>query len=83
VEIGRVFNFAVISLCGLMGLGLALWRKVPAAGLMAWVFVLLPAPYYLVTVHARFRHPLEPLICILGVYLFQRAEPRKGKTATI
>jgi hypothetical protein len=30
-------------------------------------------PYYLVTVHARFRHPLEPLIAILGVYLFQSA----------
>jgi hypothetical protein len=33
-------------------------------------------PYYIVTVHARFRHPLEPLICILGVYLFQSAERR-------
>jgi 4-amino-4-deoxy-L-arabinose transferase-like glycosyltransferase len=83
VEVGRVFNFAVASLCGLMGLGLALWRRVPAAGLMVWAFVLLPVPYYLVTVHARFRHPLEPLICILGVYLFQCAEPRKGKIAAI
>ncbi len=51
----------------------------PAAGLMAWAFVLLPIPYYLVTVHARFRHPLEPLICILGVYLFQTAGPRAAE----
>jgi 4-amino-4-deoxy-L-arabinose transferase-like glycosyltransferase len=83
VEVGRVFNFAVVSLSGLMGLGLALWRRVPAAGLMAWAFLLLPVPYYLVTVHARFRHPLEPLICILGVYLFQSAEWRKGKISAI
>ena len=56
-----------------MGLALALRRRIPAASLFAWTFVLLPLPYYLITVHARFRHPLEPLICILGVYLFQSA----------
>jgi hypothetical protein len=59
-----------------MGLALALWRKAPAAGLFAWAFLLLPLVYYCVTVHARFRHPLEPLMVILGVYLFQSAEPR-------
>jgi len=76
VEAGRVLNFAFISLAGLLGLALALARRVPAAGLFAWAFVLLPIPYYLVTVHARFRHPLEPLISILAVYLFQSAHPR-------
>jgi hypothetical protein len=69
-------NFAFISLAGLLGLGLALRRRVPAAGLFAWAFLLLPIPYYVVTVHARFRHPLEPLIAVLGVYLFQSAEKR-------
>jgi hypothetical protein len=73
-ELGRTLNFAFISLAGLLGLALALRRRVPAAGLFAWAFVLLPLPYYLVTVHARFRHPLEPLICILGVHLFQSAD---------
>jgi 4-amino-4-deoxy-L-arabinose transferase-like glycosyltransferase len=72
-EAGRTLNFGFISLAGLFGLALALRRRVPAAGLFAWAFLLLPIPYYLVTVHARFRHPLEPLICILGVYLFQSA----------
>jgi len=79
VEAARVLNFAFISLAGLLGLGLALGRRVPAAGLFAWAFVLLPIPYYLVTVHARFRHPLEPLICVLGVYLFQSAGPRASR----
>jgi hypothetical protein len=30
--------------------------------------------YYAVAAHARFRHPLEPLMVVFGVYLFQSAE---------
>ena len=76
VEFFRVLSFAFTSLAGLLGLALALHRRLPAAGLFAAAFLLLPIPYYLVTVHARFRHPLEPLICVLAVYLFQSAERR-------
>ena len=76
-ELGRTLNFAFISLAGLLGLALALRHRIPAAGLFAWAFLLLPIPYYLVTVHARFRHPLEPLITILGVYLFQSARQKR------
>jgi hypothetical protein len=78
-EAGRTLNFGFISLAGLFGLALALRNRVPAAGLFAWAFLLLPLPYYIVTVHARFRHPLEPLIAILGVYLFQSAQPRRSQ----
>jgi 4-amino-4-deoxy-L-arabinose transferase-like glycosyltransferase len=74
VEYGRSLNFVFASVCGLLGLGLALWRRAPAAGLMAWAFLLLPLVYYGVAAHARFRHPLEPLMVVLGVYLFQSAE---------
>jgi 4-amino-4-deoxy-L-arabinose transferase-like glycosyltransferase len=81
VEAGRILNFAFLSIAGLMGLALALHRRVPAAGLFAWAFLLLPIPYYLITVHARFRHPLEPLICILIVYLFQSAQPTPYQSA--
>jgi len=75
-EFGRSLNFGFISITGLLGLALALRNRVPAAGLFGWAFLLLPIPYYFVTAHARFRHPLEPLIAILGVYLFQSARPR-------
>jgi hypothetical protein len=54
---------------------LALHRRTPASPLFALAFLVLPAPYYLVSVQARFRHPLEPLITILAVYLFQSAGP--------
>jgi hypothetical protein len=74
VEAGRVLNYAFISLAGLLGLALALRNRVPAAGLFAWAILLLPMTYYFITVGARFRHPLEPLLCIFGVYLFQSAK---------
>jgi hypothetical protein len=73
-EYGRSLNFQFTSIAGLLGLALALKRRVPGAVLFAWAFLLLPLVYYMVTVHARFRHPLEPLIAILSVYLFQSAE---------
>ncbi len=73
-EYGRNLNFQFTSLAGLFGLALALRRRVPATWLFFWAFLLLPLTYYFVTVHARFRHPLEPLIAILAVYLFQSAE---------
>ena len=78
VEYARSLNFVFASVCGLMGLALALWRRAPAAGLFAWAFLLLPLVYYAVAAHARFRHPLEPLLVVLGVYLFQSAEPRRS-----
>jgi 4-amino-4-deoxy-L-arabinose transferase-like glycosyltransferase len=79
VEFLRLFNYGFISLAGILGLLLALRNRIPAAGLLAWVFALLPLPYYTVFVQARFRHPFEPLLTIFAVYLFQSATPRKTR----
>lgn len=73
-EVIRVLNYSFLSLGGLLGLGLALRRRVPGAWLFFWAFALTPLVYYAITVQARFRHPLEPLITVLIVYLFQSAE---------
>ena len=78
VEYFRELNYCLFSVTGLLGLVLALKRRIPAAGLFAWAFLLLPLTYYFITVQARFRHPLEPLIAILTVYLFQSAERRRS-----
>jgi asparagine N-glycosylation enzyme membrane subunit Stt3 len=51
-------------------------RKVEGAGLFAAIFLLLPLPYYLVTVQPRFRHPMEPLIAVLAVFLFRSAKEK-------
>ena len=79
LELPRTISYSIISFAGLMGLALALWHHVPASGLFAWIFLLLPLPYYTVFVQARFRHPLEPVITILAVYLFQSATPRRAR----
>lgn len=79
VEVGRQFNFNVISVAGLLGLALALRQRAPGSILFLWIFLLLPLVYYIVTVHARFRHPFEPILAVLAVNLFQSAEPRKPK----
>ena len=77
LEYLREFHYCFWSITGLLGLGLAIKKRIPAAKLFAWAFFLLPLIYYAVTVPPRFRHPLEPLITILTVYLFQSAEKRR------
>ena len=74
LEFGRELSYCFLSVTGVLGLLLSLRNRIPAAGLFAWAFAFLPMTYYFVTVSARFRHPLEPLIAIFSVYLFQSAE---------
>jgi hypothetical protein len=81
VEYVRLLSYSFLSACGLLGLALALRRRVPGANLMGLIFLLAPLPYYFVTVQARFRHPLEPLIAILAVYLFRSTQPRTARAA--
>jgi hypothetical protein len=78
----RQLSYCFLSVCGLLGLGLMLKLKVEGAGLFALIFVLLPLPYYLVTVQPRFRHPMEPLIAVLAVYLFRSAGSRKQEVGS-
>ncbi len=76
----RQLSYCFISVCGLLGLALMLRRRVEGAGLFAAIFVLLPLPYYLVTVQPRFRHPMEPLIAVLAVYLFRSTEKKRRES---
>ena len=73
-EVIRELQYAFVSLSGLLGLTLALRRKIPGAWLFFWGLAVPPLIYYLITVQARFRHPLEPILCVLSVYLFQSAD---------
>ena len=73
-EAVRRVNFAFLSFSGILGLALAIRRHIPGAWLFFWAFAIYPFLYYFVTVQARFRHPLEPIICVLSVYLFQSAD---------
>jgi hypothetical protein len=75
-EFARGLNYAFASLAGLLGLFLALRRHVVGSWLFAMAFLTVPLTYYIVAAHARFRHPIEPLILILSVFLFQSAQKR-------
>jgi 4-amino-4-deoxy-L-arabinose transferase-like glycosyltransferase len=71
--------FLASSVLMFWGLGRALRRHVPGAWLLFWLILLYPAIYYVVFPMPRYRHPIEPEITILGVYLLTEAS-RKNRT---
>jgi len=79
-EAVREWAYCLGSITGVLGLILALRRRLPAAGLFAWAVVLLPSIYYFIIAGSRFRNPLEPIFAVLTVYLFEQAEMRWGFT---
>ena len=65
--------FLASSVLMLWGLGRALRQRRPGAWLLFWLILLYPAIYYVVYPGQRYRHPIEPEITILGVYLLTEA----------
>jgi len=67
--------FLVWSVLGIWGAGRAVRRKLRGAWLFAGLLLTYPTTYYFVFPHARYRHPIEPELVILAVYLiFQTSE---------
>jgi len=73
-EAVRESAYCLTSIAGILGLLLALKRRLPAAGLFTCAIVLLPLIYYFIIPGSRFRNPMEPFLAILIVYLFQETE---------
>lgn len=70
------------SILALWGLGLALLRRKPGAWLLFWLILLYPAIYYAVYAIPRYRHPIEPELLILCVFLVEEAvRPKVPKVA--
>jgi len=65
--------FLASSVLAFWGLGRALHRRKPGAWLLFWLILLYPAIYYVVYPGQRYRHPIEPEMTILGVYLLTEA----------
>ncbi|HJS99832.1 MAG TPA: glycosyltransferase [Terriglobales bacterium] len=70
--------FLASSVLALWGLGRALRRKIPGATLFFWLILVYPAVYYLVFPHPRYRHPIEPEMLLLGVYLITQASKKSS-----
>jgi 4-amino-4-deoxy-L-arabinose transferase-like glycosyltransferase len=65
----RSSAFLATSVMALWGLGRALRQKRPGAWLFAGLVLTYPTVYYFVFPHARYRHPMEPELLILVVFL--------------
>jgi 4-amino-4-deoxy-L-arabinose transferase-like glycosyltransferase len=70
--------FLASSVLAVWGLARAVRKHVPGIWLFFWLILLYPAVYYIVFPHARYRHPIEPELGILMVYIASQAE-RTGK----
>jgi 4-amino-4-deoxy-L-arabinose transferase-like glycosyltransferase len=68
--------FLASSLLMFWGLGRALRQGKPGAWLMFWLILLYPAIYYVVYPGQRYRHPIEPEMAILGVFLLTETSKR-------
>ncbi len=77
VDLGRDLFFSLNSILAIFGLGVALRRKLRGAMLFFWMFLSIPMIYYFTFTHPRYRHPIEPEMLLVSVYLFTAVEMRK------
>lgn len=71
--------FLASSIIALWGLFRALRQKRRGAWLFAGLALTYPTTYYFVFPHARYRHPIEPELLILAVFLFSEARLRSSR----
>ena len=69
--------FMVSSVFAFWGLGRALRKHRPGAWLFFWLILCYPAVYYFVFPHPRYRHPIEPELGILILYVISEAERKQ------
>lgn len=73
--VARHVEFALAAVFAFAGLILTFVKKNPYRWLLAPFLVIYPLPYYLVNPFPRYKHPIEPVMTILIVYLL--AESRE------
>jgi hypothetical protein len=61
--------FLATSVLAIWGAGRAVRQKARGAWLFAGLILTYPTTYYFVFPHARYRHPIEPELLILAVFL--------------
>jgi hypothetical protein len=73
--------FLASSVLAIWGAGRALRLKKPGAWLFAGLILTYPTVYYFVFPHARYRHPIEPELFILAVFLITEVRSRGARGA--
>jgi hypothetical protein len=75
--------FLASSVLALWGMGRALRQKRPGAWLFAGLVATYPTVYYFVFPHARYRHPIEPELFILAVFLLSEVRRNASPKAMV
>lgn len=70
----RTSGFLASSVLAIWGLIRALQTHKPGAWLFLWLVFAYPTVYYFVFPGARYRHPIEPELLILAVFLFSEVK---------
>jgi 4-amino-4-deoxy-L-arabinose transferase-like glycosyltransferase len=70
--------FLASSILMFWGLGRALRQHRPGAWLFFWLIVSYTTIYYVVFPHPRYRHPIEPQMAILAVYLITEEKSKRN-----
>jgi hypothetical protein len=78
----RTSLFLAWSVLSIWGAARAVRQKIDGAWLFAGLLLTYPTNYYFVFPHARYRHPIEPELIILAVFLLLQAgrEPESSLT---
>ncbi|HVP50328.1 MAG TPA: glycosyltransferase family 39 protein [Candidatus Bathyarchaeia archaeon] len=76
----RTSLFLATSLLAFGGLYFAVRNRVHAVFLFVSLIVFYPLVYYVSFPHPRYRHPIDPMLLMLTVYLFTQARPRRAHT---
>lgn len=65
------------SVLAIWGLALAIRKHQPGGWLFFWLMMLYPLAYYIAFVLPRYRHPIEPELLILIMYVVSEAVPKR------
>ena len=79
LEQARTSLFLATSLLAFGGLFFAIRNRVHGVFLFASLLIFYPLVYYVSFPHPRYRHPIDPMLTMLAVYLFTQAKPRATK----
>jgi len=71
--------FLASSVLAIWGVLRALRQRKFGAPLFAVLMLVYPAVYYFVFAHPRYRHPIEPEMMIVGVFLITQAESKASR----
>jgi 4-amino-4-deoxy-L-arabinose transferase-like glycosyltransferase len=73
LRIARHVAFLLPAVFAFAGLWLTIRKRKPGAFLFACFLLIYPIPYYMVQPFPRYKHPIEPEMILLAVYVFWEA----------